>query len=103
MDYNSKIIEILQTATFSKWLRKLKDSNAKARILARLAKMEEGSLGDVESVGQGISEARIHYGPGYRLYFIRRGNALIIMLAGGDKRTQSSDIKRAKLLAEEWR
>jgi len=97
------VIEIIQSDTFIKWLSVLKDANAKTRIVARMVKMSEGSLGDVKPVGEGVSEARIHYGPGYRLYFLRRGELLIIMLAGGDKRTQPSDIKRAKQLAEQWR
>lgn len=97
------MIEILQSAEFSKWLKRLKDRRARARVQARLDNMREGNFGDVKPVGQGISETRIHYGPGYRLYFIQRGSVLVVMLAGGDKKTQQRDIKHAKELAEKWR
>lgn len=91
-----------QTATFQKWYQKLKDSKAKTAIVMRLQRLEIGNPGDVASVGEGVSEMRIHYGPGYRIYFQRRGNTIIVLLCGGDKSTQETDIRTAKRLAAEW-
>src|SRR6185295_1084075 len=96
------MIEIIQSDEFNKWLGALRDKQAKARILVRLDRISEGNFGDVKPLGDGISEARIHYGPGYRLYFMQRGLKLVIMLAGSDKSTQERTIKRAKKLAEQW-
>ena len=84
-----------QTEQFQAWLDDLSDRTAKLRIAARLRYAEAGNLGEWEPVGGDVSEMKIHYGPGYRLYFTRRGNLLIVMLAGGDKSTQKQDIKRA--------
>jgi len=95
------MLEIKQTETYLKWDRKLKDHKAKAIIAARLFRLANGILGDVAPIGQGISELRIHYGPGYRVYFKQRGNQIIILLCGGDKGTQSRDIEVAKKLADE--
>jgi putative addiction module killer protein len=95
------MLEVRQSAVFTTWLAKLRDRNAVARIVARLRRFELGNLGDVKAVGEGVSEARIDYGPGYRLYFVKRGAVLIVMLCGGDKRTQDADIKQAKKLAKE--
>jgi putative addiction module killer protein len=92
---------ILQTESFVKWLAGLRDVRAKVRIVARLRQAEFGNIGDVKSLGSGISELRVDTGPGYRLYFTRRREVLIILLAGGDKSTQKTDIKRARKLAEE--
>lgn len=92
-------MEIRQTEGFAKWLRQLADHIARARIAARLQRLAIGNLGDVKPVGQGVSELRIDHGPGYRVYFIQRGQTLIILLCGGDKRTQLRDIERAKTLA----
>jgi len=103
MDYNIPVIEIVQSDTFRRWLSTLRDRKAKARIHARLDRMADGNMGDIKPVGQGVSEARIDYGPGYRLYFIQRGMSVIVMLGGGDKSSQDRDIKRAKKLAEQWR
>ena len=89
-----------QTEEFSGWLRRLRDANAVARIVGRIRRMEVGNLGDTKSVGQGILEMRIDYGPGYRIYYVRRGAQIVILLCGGDKRTQQQDIKRAQKLAE---
>ena len=95
--------EVIQSAEFAKWLGSLKDLRAKTVIDARLAYIEKGNLGDVKPVGEGISEARIHYGAGYRLYFIKTGKVIVVMLAGGDKSSQTRDINKAKKLANEWR
>ena len=93
---------IKQTATFMTWERKLKDHRAKATIAARVFRVANGLLGDVEPVGQGVSELRIHYGPGYRVYFQQRGNELVLLLCGGDKSSQARDIETAKMLASQW-
>ncbi len=89
------------TLWFDKWLRKLRDKKAKARILMRLKQVELGNLGDVKSVGHRISELRINYGQGYRVYFTRKGNVIILLLHGGDKSTQSKDIEKARLRLKE--
>jgi len=93
------VIEIRKTAAFSDWMARLGDHRARARIAARIDRLGLGNPGDVEPVGEGISELRIHYGPGYRVYFVRRGKKLILLLCGGDKSTQAKDIKIAKVLA----
>jgi len=95
------MLEIRQTPAFTNWLAKLPDRNAQARIVARLRRFEIGNLGDVKPVGAGVMEARIDYGPGYRLYFVQQGDVLIVMLCGGDKRTQRADIEKARKLAKE--
>lgn len=95
MEYNRSVIEIRKTETFERWLQGLRDVRAIARINARIRRIALGNLGDVKPVREGISELRIDYGPGYRIYFIQRGKELIILLAGGDKRTQSRDIEKA--------
>ncbi len=89
-----------QTAEFSSWLRRLRDAGAVARIVGRIRRMELGNPGDVRSVGGGVMEMRIAHGPGYRIYYVRRGTEIVILLCGGDKRTQRRDIKRAQALAE---
>jgi putative addiction module killer protein len=93
------MIEIRQTAVFANWLRALRDCQARARIQVRIDRLQLGLPGDVKPVGEGVSELRIDYGPGYRVYFTKRGRELIILLAGGDKRTQERDIKKAIQLA----
>ncbi|PPU28697.1 type II toxin-antitoxin system RelE/ParE family toxin [Xanthomonas arboricola] len=90
---------ITATEEFTNWLRKLRDSKAKAVIAERVQRVARGLLGDVEPVGGAISELRIHYGPGYRVYFTRRGEEVVILLCGGDKATQAKDIKKAHALA----
>lgn len=97
------VYEIIQSATFARWLRRLRDRRAAARVNARLAAVEMGNLGDVVSVGDGVFEMRIHYGPGYRLYFMREGAAVVVLLCGGDKDSQRQDILRAKRIAQDWR
>ena len=94
------MIEIRKTADFDKWLKKLKDQNAKARIAARIQRLAFGNPGDAKPVGEGVSELRIDYGPGYRIYCLQRGKALIVLLCGGDKSTQAADIATAKSLAK---
>ena len=96
------MIEIQQTATFQKWERKLKDKRTRALIAARIFRLANGLAGDVSPVGQGVSELRIHYGPGYRVYFKQREEEIIILLCGGNKSTQSRDIETAKRFAKEW-
>ena len=92
--------EVRQTEEFSGWLHRLRDANAVARIVGRIRRMEMGNPGDTRSVGQGILEMRIDYGPGYRIYYVHREAQIVILLCGGDKRTQPKDIKRAQKLAE---
>jgi len=91
--------EVRQTETFARWLAGLRDQRARARIQARIDRLQIGNPGDVKAVGGGISEMRIDYGPGYRVYFVQRGTALVILLAGGDKGTQARDIAMARELA----
>ena len=94
-------IEIRQTDVFIAWFAKLRDREARARITARIRRLSLGNPGDVKSVGSGVSEMRIDYGPGYRVYFVARGNTVVILLCGGDKRTQDRDIRYALELARE--
>ena len=94
------MIEIRKTDLFVQWLDNLVDIQARARVQARIERLEAGNPGDVEPVGEGVSELRINYGPGYRVYFKKRGRELIILLAGGDKSTQAKDIKAALRLAQ---
>lgn len=96
------MIEVRQTSVFTAWLKSLRDVQASARIVSRIRRMEVGNPGDVKPVGEGVSEARINYGPGYRLYFTTQGKTVIILLCGGDKNTQSADIRKAKQLAKEF-
>jgi putative addiction module killer protein len=94
------MVEVRQTAEFSTWLRRLKDVNAVARIVARIRRMELGNPGDTRSVGKSVMEMRVDYGPGYRVYYLNCGAAVTILLCAGDKRTQPQDIKRAHELVE---
>lgn len=100
MVYTCAVFQIVETEVFSRWLSGLKDATARAGILARLRRATLGNLGDWKAVGGGVSEMRIDHGPGYRVYFTRRGQQIVIVLAGGDKRTQAADIKRAMELAQ---
>ncbi|MCO4322132.1 type II toxin-antitoxin system RelE/ParE family toxin [Aliidiomarina quisquiliarum] len=95
------MIEIRTTAIFSKWFSSLKDRRAKARIQARIDRVEMGHFGDIEPVGDGISELRIFYGPGYRVYFVQKGSVVVILLSGGDKSSQQADIAKAKEIAKQ--
>ncbi len=97
------MVELIQTDIFERWLAELRDAAAKVRIRTRIRRLSLGNPGDVKPVGSGISEMRIDYGPGYRVYFTQRGQLVILLLCGGDKRTQRQDIERAKAIAAEWR
>ena len=95
------MLEVRQTEAFAEWLGALRDRRAVQRISDRVLRVAGGNLGDVAQVGEGVTEARIHCGPGYRLYFVRRGEQLIVLLCGGDKSTQARDIARARQMAKE--
>jgi len=93
------VVEIRTTSVFDKWLRRLRDAQGKARVLVRIRRLALGNPGDVKPVGEGVSEMRIDHGPGYRVYYTQRGTELIVLLVGGDKSSQESDIARAIELA----
>ncbi len=95
-------MDIRQTEVYANWFQKLRDDKARFRILARIRRLSLGNLGDVKPVGEGVSEIRIDYGPGYRIYLQQKGILFILLLAGGTKKTQPNDIARAKMLAKEW-
>lgn len=95
------MIEVRQTEVFAKWLRELRDGRARRTIAARIDRLAAGNPGDAKSVGHGVSELRIHYGPGYRVYFTQRGSLIMILLCGGDKSSQESDIALAHALADD--
>ena len=97
------MIEVRQTDVFRECLRNLRDDKAIARIILLMRRLEQGNPGDAKSVGAGVVEMRIDYGPGYRVYYVQRGPIIIVLLCGGDKRTQARDVRRAKALAEELR
>lgn len=97
------MLEVFRSETFDRWLRDLHDMRARARIKARILRLSRGNPGDVKPVGSGVSEMRIDYGPGYRVYFTRHDEFVILLLCGGDKRTQQTDIERAIEIAEDWR
>lgn len=99
--YIAHMIEVHTTAQFRKWFNSLKDRRAKARIQARIDRLELGHLGDAEPVGEGVSELRIFYGPGYRVYFVQRNSVVVILLSGGDKGSQQADIAKAKVIAKQ--
>jgi putative addiction module killer protein len=99
MRYNTIMVEIRQTDTYTDWFAALRDRQARARIDVRIRRLSLGNPGDVKPVGEGVSELRIDYGPGYRVYFVQRGKTLVVLLAGGNKHTQDSDIKTALELA----
>ena len=93
------MLQVRKTETFVRWLDGLRDIRARARVQVRIERLAAGNAGDVEPVGEGVSEMRIDYGPGYRVYFKKQGREVVILLAGGDKRTQSADIRTALRLA----
>jgi putative addiction module killer protein len=99
--YKLQMPDVKRTDEFSGWLRDLRDIRARAKALARIDRLSLGNPGDVAPVGDGVSEMRIHYGPGYRVYYIQRGEEIVILLCGGDKSSQDSDIRAAKKLASE--
>ena len=101
LGYNTSMIEIRQTEVYASWFAKLRDRQARVRIDTRIRRLSLGNPGDVKPVGEGVSELRLDYGPGYRVYFVQRGPLLIILLAGGDKSTQSRDIQTALELARQ--
>ena len=96
------MIEVIESSTFKQWIRDLRDRAAVARINARLRNVSLGNFGDVRAIGGGISEMRVHHGPGYRLYFLREGDT-VALLCGGDKDSQQRDIERARRVATDWR
>jgi putative addiction module killer protein len=95
--------DLVRSAEFDKWIRDLRDHTARARIQARITRLSLGNGADVKPVGEGLSEMRIDYGPGYRVYFLRRSNTLIVLLCGGDKSSQEKDIVSAKQIAKRWK
>ena len=95
------MFQIIESPTFIDWIKTLRDRSAQTRIAARIRRLQLGNPGDIKPVGGGISELRINYGPGYRVYLVQRGAMIIVLLCGGDKSTQSADIARAKVLAKE--
>jgi len=97
------MVEIIQSAAFSQWLRNLKDRQARVRIYAKLDRVVLGNLGDIRPIGKGLSELRIHYGPGYRLYCMQHELNTLVMLCGGDKSSQTWDIEQARTIAKEWK
>jgi putative addiction module killer protein len=97
------MVEVLASDEFNTWLESLRDAHAKVRITVRLSRVELGNFGDVKAVGAGISEMRISYGPGYRIYFMQRGTTVVVLLCGGDKSTQRKDIARAKEMSKDWK
>jgi putative addiction module killer protein len=99
IDYNPTMYSVKSLPEFTSWLDNLSDPTVRGVVAARIKRLERGLMGDVEPVGEGVSELRIHLGAGWRLYFTQRGSVLIVLLAGGTKRTQKSDIKRAIALA----
>ena len=94
---------MIKSETFANWVDGLRDRVAVARIEVRIARMADGNPGDVKPLGNGISEMRVNYGPGYRVYFLQRGDTVVILLCGGDKSTQNKDVTKAYELAEEWK
>ncbi len=97
------MVELIRSSTFDRWLAGLADRQARSRILVRLDRLAAGNPGDVKAVGSGISELRIDHGPGYRVYFMRRGSIVIVLLCGGDKSTQARDISEARRIASDWK
>lgn len=95
------MLEVYKTDEFSRWLKKLKDRTSRARVQARIDRMELGHFGDVKSIGEGVSELRIFFGPGYRIYFTQTSSVVVVLLTGGDKGSQSRDIQKALELARE--
>lgn len=95
-------MRVLRTDVFASWLKDLRDKIARAKILTRIDRLEDGNPGNFRSLGDGIFEMKIDFGPGYRVYYIQRGHQIVVLLCGGDKSTQAKDIRHAKALAREW-
>jgi putative addiction module killer protein len=102
VNYGSHVVTVIRSSVFDRWLRALRDPQARARINARILRLTFGNLGDAKAVGEGVLEMRIDHGPGYRVYFVPRGAVVVLLLCGGDKSTQRKDIERAKTLAREF-
>ncbi|MDR1424175.1 MAG: type II toxin-antitoxin system RelE/ParE family toxin [Azoarcus sp.] len=98
-----RIIELIKTDLFDRWFTALRDRQARARIETRIRRLSVGNPGDVKQVGEGVSEMRIDYGPSYRVYFMRRGPVVVLLLCGGDKGSQDRDIALAKAIAAQWK
>jgi putative addiction module killer protein len=103
LGYKDAVIEVRRTTVFMEWLKALRSGTDRAIIAKRLVRLANGNFGDVEPVGEGVSELRIHVGPGYRVYFMRRGATIVLLLCGGNKGSQTRDIARAKAMASEER
>ena len=97
------MLEIIKSATFDAWLSGLRDRKARAKVQARITRLSLGNPGDVKPVGGGLSEMRIDLGPGYRVYYLNRGRLVIVLLCGGDKSSQAADIRRAHIIAKDWK
>jgi putative addiction module killer protein len=97
------MVEIIRSDTFDRWLRKLRDPQAKARVEMRIRRLSLGNAGDVQPIGEGLSEMRIDHGPGYRVYFLQQSKVLVLLLCGGDKSTQQKDIAKAREIAAQWK
>ena len=102
VNYNSQMIQVLETTEFKHWFGNLRDRQAQARIVVRVRRLQEGNPGQSRTLTGGVIELKIDYGPGYRIYLTRRGEELVLLLAGGDKSTQQADIRLATILAKEY-
>lgn len=96
-------VEVIKSSVFDRWMSELRDRRAAVRVQVRIDRLAGGNPGDVKPIGGGLSEMRIDYGPGYRVYFMRRGTLLIVLLCGGDKSSQDSDIEQARTIAAQWK
>jgi putative addiction module killer protein len=103
VNYGYQMIELIKSDIFDRWLSTLRDTQARARIETRIRRLSIGNPGDVKPVGEGVSEMRIDYGPGYRVYFMRRGPVVVVLLCGGNKSSQNHDIDLAKTIAAQWK
>ena len=102
VDYSSSMKEIIESSVFKTWLSSLRDRRARVRIIQRIDRLKAGNAGDTKPIGEGLSELRIDYGPGYRVYYMQQGSIVVILLCGGTKRDQAKDITTAKALAQAW-
>jgi putative addiction module killer protein len=97
------MIAVIASDSFASWVDDLKDRKTRARILDRIDRLASGNFGDCAPVGSGVFELRLHFGPGYRIYYVRQGETVVVLLCGGDKASQARDIRRAQKMAEEWK